>query len=78
MNFRETDEGEQLNVYLESRDAKKFDQELFETSKNNNGFWMELMPLSIEGKSKKRFLPTCKRQVGSWKRQKDYDLLPLI
>ena len=67
--------GEQLIDYLESRDEARFDQELFVTSNKNNGFWMELMPLSIEGRSKKRFLPTCKRQTGAWKKQKDMHLI---
>ena len=65
---------EQLNDYLESRNVGSFNQELFKTSDKNNGFWRELMPLSIEGQSEKRFLPTCKRQTGSWKKQKKMGL----
>ena len=70
---------EQLHHYLETIDAGAFNQEWFKTSDKNNGFWKELMSLSFEdqGVSKTRFLPTCKRKTGAWKKQKENGLLPV-
>ena len=68
-------ESEQLEDYLKSKDDKDI-----KISQKNNGFWRELMPVAITKPgeiklSEKRFLPTCKRLTGSWRKQKAKGLL---